>query len=50
VFDELVGYDGFEEHEIKALYEFLIAYQKEIQVVGRLLDEGNTESAVIRVL
>lgn len=34
VFDELIGYPGFEEHELKAFYEFALASEKKFQWIG----------------
>lgn len=34
VFDEIINYPGYEEHEVKALEEFLLASRKCIYVVG----------------
>jgi hypothetical protein len=35
VFDELFGYEGFEQHEYKALDEFIRGTGKTIKVIGR---------------
>ncbi|GAA6622679.1 hypothetical protein NUACC26_085030 [Scytonema sp. NUACC26] len=34
VFDELIEYPGFEEHELKAFYEFALASEKQFQWIG----------------
>ncbi|MBW4613115.1 MAG: class I SAM-dependent methyltransferase [Desmonostoc vinosum HA7617-LM4] len=34
VFDELIGYSGFEQHELKAFYEFALASEKKFQWLG----------------
>ncbi|MBD0390456.1 MAG: class I SAM-dependent methyltransferase [Nostoc sp. C3-bin3] len=34
VFDELIGYPGFESHELKAFYEFALASKKKFQWIG----------------
>jgi hypothetical protein len=37
VFDELVGYAGYERHEVLAFYEFLLSTGLEFEVLGRIL-------------
>ena len=34
IFDELIGYPGFEEYELKAFYEFALASEKKFQWIG----------------
>jgi hypothetical protein len=47
VFDELINYPGFDEHEIRALYEFATSYNKRIQVLGSLWGEEAVAVAVL---
>ncbi len=36
LFDELFNYGGYKENEVKALYEWLKASQRKVQVIGML--------------
>ena len=36
VFDELVNYQGFEQHELKAFAEFLLKFKKQYRTIGML--------------
>ena len=51
VFDELLNYPSYEEHEMKALHEFTVANpEKKLQVIGMIGVPGNgSQQAAIRI-
>ncbi len=40
LFDELVNYEKWQEHEIKALYEWAVAKNRRVHVLGKMCKPG----------
>ena len=53
VFDELYDYEGFEDHEIKAFYEFVNEFKHEFEVIyvspNRVGVKGHPMSVAVRI-
>ena len=50
VFDELINYPHFEQHELRALYELMLATGRSIELLGYGAKPGKNGQSVAVVL